>query len=125
MVKHILILGSSEAGKTVPARTLAQHFNLPLIHLDHYFWRPGWVQPSDEQWRQELEELVKTDAWVMEGLVNNLELRAEAADMIIPIILPRWLCLWRMLKRYWAHRGKFREDAAPGCPEKLRWHFIK
>jgi len=61
----------------------------------------------------------------MDGLVNNLELRAEAADMIILIILPRWLCLWRMLKRYWAHRGKFREDGAPGCPEKFRWHFIK
>jgi adenylate kinase family enzyme len=50
-MKRIAILGCSGAGKSTLARILGHRFGLPVIHLDQHYWRPGWVEPSKEEWR--------------------------------------------------------------------------
>ncbi len=36
------------AGKS----TLSSKTGLPLIHLDLFFWEPGWVAPEEDKWRE-------------------------------------------------------------------------
>lgn len=41
--------------------------------------------------------------------------------------MPRWLCLWSIVKRGVVYRGKIRSDMAPGCPERmpdLEFHHV-
>ncbi len=125
-VLRILIIGCSGAGKSTLARDLAARTALPLVHLDHEYWLPGWDQPPREVWRTKVAALVAGDAWVMDGnYENTFDLRMPRAEMIVFLDLPRSTCLrgilWRPL-RYW---GKQRPDMGPGCIERYDWPFVK
>jgi len=52
------------------------------------------------------------------------DLRMERADTIIHLDLPRWRCLARILKRWYAYRALDRPDMAPGCRERFDWSFL-
>jgi hypothetical protein len=52
MIGHrVLVDGMMGSGKSTFARALAARTGLPLIHLDVHYWKPGWVRPSDDEWR--------------------------------------------------------------------------
>ena len=53
-----------------------------------------------------------------------MNLRLAAADTIIWLDFNRYLCLWRVFKRYIRYGGKTRPDMAHGCPERLNWEFL-
>jgi adenylate kinase family enzyme len=55
---------------------------------------------------------------------RTLVQRIEAADTIILLDLPRWVCTWRIVKRQIRYAGRIRPDSAPGCPERLTWEFV-
>jgi len=52
------------------------------------------------------------------------DLRMERADTIIHLDFPRWRCLARILKRWWAYRASERPDMAQGCRERFDWSFL-
>ena len=54
-----------------------------------------------------------------------MDLRLKAADTIIWLDFNRYLCLWRVVKRYLQYAGKTRPDMATGCPEQLNWEFLQ
>src|SRR5436190_2972633 len=112
-VQRVMIIGSGGAGKSVLARELGERLGLPVYHLDALLWRPGWVmRPKDEE-RALFEELVRRDAWIIDGNYGagqSLELRLAAADTVIFLDLPRILCLGRSLKRWLTWRGRTRPD---------------
>ncbi|MDZ8035131.1 hypothetical protein [Nostoc sp. DedSLP04] len=43
-MKKILIIGSGGAGKSTLARELGTILSLEVIHLDAWYWNPGWVE---------------------------------------------------------------------------------
>lgn len=125
-MKRILVIGSGGSGKTTFARRLAERTGLPLIHLDSLYWRPGWDPTPDERWRNNVAELVREDAWIMDGNYGgSLDIRLEACDTVIFLDIPRITCLWRVLRRQWQHIGQVRPELPAGCPERLSWEFIK
>lgn len=126
MARRILVIGCSGAGKSTLARAIADHHRLPLIHLDRAYWRPGWVAPSETEWGQEVERLIAEPEWVMDGNYSStMRRRADLADAIVFLDLPRWLCLLRVLRRAVFGYGRSRPDVAPGCPERFDWAFLK
>jgi adenylate kinase family enzyme len=126
MARRILVIGCSGAGKSRLAKIIAERHGLPLIHLDRCYWRPGWVQPPEAEWAEEVERLIAAPEWVMDGnFSGTMKRRAEIADAIVFLDLPRWLCLLRVLKRVVLGFGRTRADVAPGCPERFEWAFIK
>lgn len=127
-MKKVLVIGSAGAGKSTLAVKLDAKLNLPVIHLDAHFWHAGWVATPDAEWRKKVEALVQGEAWIMDGNYSHtFDLRFPAADTIIFLDYPRWVCLWRVVKRWWyyASRNLSRPDIAAGCPEQIDWEFIQ
>ncbi|EIV91288.1 adenylate kinase [Frankia sp. QA3] len=125
-VQRVLVVGSGGAGKSTLARELARQTGLPAVHLDRYFWRPGWVATPVEEWRAVVAGLVANPAWVMDGnYAGTLDLRIPAAELIVFLDLPRRITIARVLRRWARWRGRNRPDAAPGCPEKLDLAFLR
>lgn len=55
---------------------------------------------SKEQWIRLQKDLIKLPAWIIDGNYNStLELRTSAADTIIFLDFPAYLCTYRVLKR--------------------------
>lgn len=117
-------MGCAGAGKSTLARRLGAALDLPVVHLDRHFWRPGWVEPPREEWRAEQELLLAGDGWVADGNYGNtLDIRLRRADTMVLIDLPRRTCLRRVLWRSLRDHG--RDTQAPGCPERFDLAFIR
>lgn len=125
-MKKILIIGSGGAGKSTFSRKLAELLGIRVIHLDSIYWKPNWEETPPSEWIGIVQELLKGDSWIMDGNYSRTrELRLQACDTLIWLDTPRWICLYRVVKRALLHRNKVRPDMAAGCEEKLNWEFIK
>ncbi|HVF43970.1 MAG TPA: DNA topology modulation protein [Pyrinomonadaceae bacterium] len=125
-MRKVLVIGSGGSGKSTFAAELGERTGLPVIHLDSHFWRAGWQEPPRDEWAARVDELLKRDAWVMDGNYGGtLERRLAACDTVIFLDLPRVLCLWRVVSRSIRYRGRTRPDMAEGCREQLTWEFAR
>ena len=126
-MERVIVLGvSAGVGKSSFARKLSEKMAIPVHHLDTYFWKPGWIESSEEEFREKQQQLVKEDRWIIEGnYTSTYEIRRQRADTLIYLELPLRICLYRVFKRRIINQGKTRPDMASGCPEKLDKDFLK
>jgi adenylate kinase family enzyme len=127
MMKKILVIGCPGAGKTTFSNKLAQKTKLPLIHLDKHYYDPRHNYEYDkEPWRSRVAELVSARKWVIDGnYKSTFDVRMPAADTIIFLDYPRWLCLWRVFKRRIKYHRKTRPDMAEDWQEKANFEFLR
>ena len=124
--RRIAIIGSGGAGKSTFARELAAKLDIPVVHLDSIFWRPGWVERPQDEWRARQEELVREASWIIDGThAPTLDVRLAAANTVVLLDLNRFVCTWRVIKRRIRYRRIPRLDRAPGCHEHLDWKFVR
>ncbi|MDU0206412.1 EutP/PduV family microcompartment system protein [Paenibacillus sp. MAH-36] len=124
-MQRIMIIGSSGSGKTTLSQLLSKKFNLPLYHLDLFFWKPNWVPTPDEEWKEFIKKLVKEDKWILDGnFTSTLDVRIQHADTIIFIDLPRALRLYRVVMRR-LMKNRERPDINKHCKEQLDWKLLK
>ena len=124
-MRRILIVGPSGAGKSTLAVAMGRILGLPVIHLDAEHWKPGWVAPPQEEWRPVVTRLCQKPSWIIDGnFSGSLDIRIPASDTVIFMDFPRYLYIWRVLKRVWKFRGQVRPDMAPGCPERFDPGFL-
>jgi adenylate kinase family enzyme len=123
--QRIQILGNSGGGKSTLARELGEALDLPVIHLDSYFWRPGWVSSPLDEFDAKVLELAQADRWIIDGNYSRtLPERIERADMIIWIDVSRVHALWRVAKRAIMQHGHTRPDMGDDCPEHIDFSFF-
>lgn len=132
---RVLILGSPGAGKTAFAKKLGNICsNIPLYHLDDYYWSENWTRPSSDQWRQTVDNLCQNKSWIIDGNHHStLDLRLLYASYIILLNYPTHLCFWwltkRSLRRYLGHDDnlpiKIKRDTKHKAKFKLRGKLIK
>jgi adenylate kinase family enzyme len=124
-MRRVLVIGPGGSGKSTFATRLGQILGIEVRHLDSFYWRAGWIKPSEEEWLKTVNELISGDSWILDGNYGGtLRLRVERADTIIFLDMPRLLCLWRVAKRRLLYRNRSRPDMAEDCAEKLDLEFI-
>ena len=125
-MEKIIIIGSGGSGKSTFARELGKKLDLPVIHLDSEFWKPGWVQPERKEWLKKLEILLSEPKWIADGnYFSSLDFRLNKADAVIFLDFKRSVCIYRVIKRFFKYRRATRSDMAEGCGEKIDLEFAK
>ena len=120
-----MIFGRPGSGKSTFAYKLHQHTGIPLYHLDKYFYTSHWVERNYEEFMQIQQDLVDRDSWIIDGnCTRSFETRWARADLVIYFALPRYLCYWRVLKRFFS-RNPLLDDRAEGCEEIISWKLLK
>lgn len=118
--KKIAIIGCAGSGKTTLAFHLKEKLDLPLYHLDQYYWKPDWVRSEFETFAKIHTELCEQPAWIIEGSYYRLFYeRACYADVIIFLDVPRYKCMWYVLKRSVVHWGKIVPGSPKDCKQQL------
>lgn len=124
-MERILIIGCGGAGKSTLARQLGEKLDIPVVHLDKLYWRPGWVHVSPEEFDVLLDDVLKQEAWIMDGNFNNtIPKRIAHCDTIIYLDFSRFACIRGVLKRVITTYGTVRPDMGEGCPERFDWEFL-
>lgn len=125
-MRKVLVIGSGGAGKSTFANRLGELLNIEVIHLDQFYWRPGWVETPKSEWLETVERLVRRDSWIIDGNYSgSLEIRLAACDTVIFLDIARSVCVWRLLKRVVRYRKKSRPDMAEGCAERFNLGFVR
>jgi hypothetical protein len=119
----MLVLGRGGAGKSVLARQLGELTGLPVTELDTLFWQPGLAAPDAAWWVARQDELVRRDAWILDGDLGPydraLDVRLRAADTIIVLNFAFLRCAWRTVLRgreradYWCWVWSYRRQSLP------------
>lgn len=122
---RIMIFGRPGSGKSTFALKLAKKFDLPLYHLDKYFFTTNWIQRDYEDFLEDQYAIVAQKDWIIDGnSLQSLSIRYSEADICIYFNYPRLLCLWRLIKRNFTKNTEI-DDRAQGCPERISWSLIK
>ena len=125
-MERIIIIGCSGAGKSTLARQLGEKLNLPVVHLDKLWWKPGWEERSREEFDAKLAEELKKPQWIMDGNYNRtLPQRIRYCDTVIYLDFSRLACLRGVMKRIITTHGTVRPDMGEGCPERFDLDFLK
>ncbi|RSM67314.1 DNA topology modulation protein FlaR [Amycolatopsis sp. WAC 01376] len=121
-MRRIMVVGCSGAGKSTFSRRLGAALGLPVTHLDRLFWRPGWARAPEDEFHAAQQEIVESDAWVIDGNYGaSMHLRLPRADTIFFLDFPRRVCFRRVLVRSLREYGQ--DKQAPGCPEHFDREF--
>jgi adenylate kinase family enzyme len=124
-MQRVLVIGPCGAGKSTLSGELRQRLKLPLFHMDQLNWKPGWIESSKAEIVAKLEQIVKTDRWIIDGTYGGtLAERLKRADTVVYLDYPIRLCVTRLIKRIWTYRGRTRPDMTEGCPERFDLEFL-
>ena len=129
------MIGSSCAGKTTLARTIARVHGWPHIELDAIHWKPDWVEAPVEEMRERTRDAVSAQSWALDGNYSRVRdiVWARATHVIwlnydFPLVMSR--ALRRTIRRivtgeelYSGNRETFR--LAFLDRESLLWWIIR
>lgn len=126
-MKKIAIIGSGGAGKSTLARQLSILLDIPVYHMDAFFWKPGWQSIGREELITETTKILEeNDSWIIDGNYGaTMDVRLEQADTIIFLHYKTITCLYGITKRRIQYHNKTRPDMGKDCPEKLDWEFFQ
>ena len=125
-VQRVMVVGNPGSGKSTLARALGERLDLPVVHLDRLFWRPGWQAASKDEFRAALTPLAAPESWVIEGNYSStFDLRMPRADLVVVLDLPRRTTIPATLRRAITYRGRSRPDMGEDCPEKVDLEFLR
>ena len=126
-MKRVVVIGSPGSGKSTFSKKLGGKSGLPIIHLDYYHLQSEHNYRSDtDSWNSRVAELIKPDKWIVDGNYGaSFPMRFKAADTIVFFDIPRRICLYRILKRYFYYQNRKREEMPDNWEEKLDLEFLK
>lgn len=102
--RRIAVVGTSGAGKSYVARTLADKLGVPYICNDSIIWRPNWTPTPRDQRPALFAASMAGDAWTFDGNFGSLKDPEDLhilqrIDTLVWLDLPRYLAHWQLFKR--------------------------
>lgn len=100
-MNKVAVFGNAGGGKSTLARHLAELTRLPLHQLDMIQYRAGGGKVPHGQYLQAHSELLRGDAWIIEGFgcLPSAWERFAAADTLVHVDLPLVVHHWWVTKR--------------------------
>ena len=117
---RIAVLGYVGSGKTYVSNYISERKSISCLHLDSVKYDKEWKPIDNSIILPQVEEFMEKRSWIIEGSCRELLIdeRLEKADKIVILLLPRTICLLRVLKRK-------REREQEGYKSDLNWWFLK
>lgn len=120
--RRIVVTGLAGSGKSTFSRSLGERTGLPVVHLDLQFWKPGWIAPTEDEWRNTQQRVLAGDRWIADGNYHeSLDLRVSKADTVVVLDTPWPVCFGRALARGLRRR---QVDMPEGC-EDSTWRRLR
>ncbi len=94
MMKRVIVIGCSGAGKSTFSRKLAEKTGLPLYYLDMIWHKPDKTVISREAFDHQLSDLLDKEEWIIDGNYRRtLPMRLEKCDTVFLFDLPLKDCI--------------------------------
>ena len=119
-----MIFGLPGSGKSTFAQRLGKLIDLPVYHLDRYFFVENWQERDYPDFMRIQQGFVDQDKWIIDGnSIKSLSVRYKRADAVIYFHYNRWVCITRLFKRLFV-RDPLIQDLADGCSSTVRMRLI-
>lgn len=117
---RIWVVGPPGSGKSTVAKALGARLSVPPVHLDEWFWSPGWVKTPTEDFVARVDAWTATPRWVVDGNYGAIDREYfQRADLVVWLDLPLTVTFPRLLVRT-ARRVFLGETCCNGNRERLR-----
>jgi adenylate kinase family enzyme len=120
-MRKVAVIGSASGnGKTTLGRELARRLDVPFVELDALVHGPGWVETPDDELRAQVEPIVASAGWVIDGTYQRKlgDLVLSSADVVVWLDLPMGVWFPRLIRRT-ARRISGREQLWNGNKESV------
>jgi len=100
-MKKIAVFGKPGSGKSILCRHLAAATAIPLHSLDAILYNKNGQQLERNSYDKIHAGLIASDRWIIDGfdLMGTFNQRLDAADTLIYIDLPYYVCYYFVTKR--------------------------
>jgi adenylate kinase family enzyme len=137
---RIVVVGTSGAGKTMMAKSIASMLNLPCIELDRLHWGPNWealTETDPDEFVRRVSAAISGDAWVSDGNYGVVrDLIWQRATHLVWLDYGRAVVMYRVVKRsigraldqeeLWAgNKEDWRRWLRPSHPIRWAWSTWK
>lgn len=117
-MKRINVIGTSGSGKSTFSRDLANALGCPYIEMDAVYWKPNWGEPDDDTFFSDLEKVLSTESWVLDGNYSRTQsLKWKHVDTVIWLDYGFLRTLYQVLFRS-IRRAIAKEELWPGTGNK-------
>jgi putative MATE family efflux protein len=124
-LERVIVMGGAGAGKSTFSRALGQKLGVPVIHLDRYFFGPGWAKVEFTTVRQRVAEALVPNRWVVDGTYSDLlDLMLPQLDLIIWLEQPFFRRLYRTWRKTRIHKNRPRADRPDGAEERFTLSYV-
>ena len=104
----IVLMGYAGSGKTFLAKYLGDKLHIPVLHLDEVKYTKEWKPKDDHAVFPIVSAFLQKEDWIVDGNYTYIfqKERLDAADKIILLLLPRFSCLLRCIRRRKARKAE-------------------
>lgn len=132
-LSRILIYGVTGSGKSTLALALGEISDQSVTLADELTWLPNWVQVPDDEQCEKIHAVCQGESWILDTAYGKwMEIPLARATLVIGLDFPRWVSLWRLVKRTYM-RARDKQPVCNGNVENWRlvfsresilaWHF--
>lgn len=122
----ISVIGYSASGKSTFSKKLAQHYNIPTLHIDTIYFKASMEIQDKLDTEFKIRHFMTQSDWIVDGTYRFLvPERYDVCDQLFIFDFNRFKSFFGLLRRYMKHRNKQRDTMALGNLERLDPSFIK